>query len=280
MSTARQRSVKGITVSSPAKANYHLQSLTRGVQVLRHLASESEPVPFQALHRATGVSKPTLVRLLAVLTDLGCTVRVDDRPAYLLGPTMVEIAAGLEGRLGPEELARPVLHDLMVTLGHTVNMGVISAEQVLHVSVILANRPVRYTAKSGTRDELWCTGLGKMLLAMLPGEERDAILERADLQRRTATTLHTRDLLCADLEATRVRGWAHDDQEGADGLRCFAVPLFDGDECVGAISVSGPAAELPISASKHVTPELMLAANRLTESAPLLSGLRALSRGH
>ncbi len=267
-------------MSSPAKANYHLQSLTRGIQVLRCLAAESEPVSFQLLHRATGVSKPTLVRVLAVLTDLGCTVRVDDRPAYLLGPTMVEIAAGLEGRMGPEELAKPVLHDLMVTLGHTVNMGVISADQVLHVSVILANRPVRYTAQSGTRDELWCTGLGKMLLATLPDRERDAVLARVDLQRRTAATLHTRDLLRTDLEATRVRGWAHDDQEGAEGLRCFAVPLFDGDACAGAISVSGPAAELPISASKRVIPELMLAANRLAESAPLLSGLRALSRGN
>lgn len=259
----------------PGPGNYQSQSLARGIQVLCALAASSK-ADLADLHEQTHIPKSTLVRLLAVLTELGCTRRLDDRPTYELGPTVVEIAAGLDHQRSPEEIARPYLTDLVTRLGHTANLGVLDGNKVLHLGVVLADRPVRYTAHSGTRDDVWCTGLGKALLAYLPRTEAAEILQGQRLTKRTDRTITTRSRLWDELATTRARGWSYDDQEGALGLACFAVPVLREGECVAAVSVSGPAGELPFGSSNRVVPELMISANQLADSLPLMAALRGL----
>jgi DNA-binding IclR family transcriptional regulator len=256
---------------------YHAQSLTRGLRVLRSLAAAREPLTLQELHETTELPKSTLVRLLAVLTKEGCTVRIDDRPTYSLGPTVLEIAAGVGTDMDPDTLARPRMEVLTATVGHTSNLGVLAEGEVLHVSVVLADRPVRYTAHSGTKDAVWCTGLGKALLAFSRPTVVNRVLHGRRLTGRTPRTLTTRSALDTDLKLTRSRGWSYDDEEGAEGLRCFAVPILVGGECIAALSISGPAAELPKRLSTTVIPVLEAAAVDLAADARLVRGLRALA---
>ena len=264
--------------SQPASAGtYRSQSLTRGLQVLRVLAAAREPLTLQQLNETTSIPKPTLVRLLAILTTEGCVVRLDDRPTYGLGPTVMEIAAGVSADMDPETLARPRMEQLTLAAGHTANLGVLVGGEVLHVCVVLADRPVRYTAHSGTRDAVWCTGLGKALLAFAGPQEASRALRGQRLEARTSKTITTKRRLDAELKETRRRGWSHDDEEGAEGLRCFAVPLIVDGQCVGALSLSGPAAELDLSESETFVPLLEAAAADLAADARLTRGLRSLS---
>jgi len=263
-----------------SKQSYQSQSLTRGILVLRTLAARRSPMTLHELNVVNEIPKPTLVRLLAVLSEIGCVVRLDDRPTYGLGPTMVEIAAGTTLVNDPEQLARPALTALVGQIGHTANLGVVNNGQVLHVSVILADRPVRYTASAGTRDELWCTGLGKALLAQLAREAATDLIRGKRLIRRTPNTITSREALAEDLLAIRQRGWSHDDEEGAIGLRCFAVPLLVAGECVGAVSVSGPSGELAADQADQIVPLLVKTAGELTASSALVAGLRALGGGN
>lgn len=245
--------------------------------MLRTIAAGRVPVTLQELHNRTEIPKPTLVRLLAILTREGCTVRVDDRPTYSLGPTVLEIAAGVAEDMDPETIAKPRMEQLMGTAGHTVNLGVLSGGEVLHVCVVLSDRPVRYTAHSGTKDAVWCTGLGKALLAYSAPAVVNRTLVGRKLTRRTARTITTRTELDAEVKRVRRRGWSHDDEESAEGLRCFAVPILVQGECVGALSVSGPAAELPKKSSATVIPMLTEAADELATDGRLVRGLRSLA---
>lgn len=264
--------------SQPASnGTYRSQSLTRGLEVLRALAAAREALTLQQLNDVTAIPKPTLVRLLAILTAEGCVVRLDDRPTYGLGPTVMEIAAGVSADMDPETVARPRMETLTLAAGHTANLGVLSGDEVLHVCVVLADRPVRYTAHSGTRDAVWCTGLGKALLAFTGSQQVARILRGRKLEARTSKTITTKAALDAELKETRRRGWSHDDEEGAEGLRCFAVPVMVDGECVGALSLSGPAAELDRSESEKFVPLLEAAAADLAADPRLARGLRSLS---
>lgn len=253
---------------------YHAQALIRGITVLRTLAALRAPATLAELSGETGIPKPTLVRLLAVLTQEGCLVRVDDRPTYELGPTILEIAAGASENVDLEELAKPYLEPLQAE--GTANVGVIDDFETLHVAVALANRPVRYAVTVGVRDSIACTGLGKAIAAHADDRARADLVKAARYESRTATSITTQKAYSAELDLTRKRGWAHDNEEGAPGLRCFAVPIFDGDDCVGAVSISGPSAELPVDAADRIVPLLQDAAAKMGQDNRLVRGLRAI----
>jgi DNA-binding IclR family transcriptional regulator len=94
---------------------------------------------------------------------------------------------------------------------------------------------------------LHCTSLGKVILAFLPAEERDARLAALALTPRTSQTIIDRAMLAAHLDEIRCQGYAIDDIENEDGVRCLSAPVFGHDEQVrAAVSVSGPAFRLPV----------------------------------
>lgn len=257
---------------------YHAQALIRGITVLRTLAALRAPATLAELSTHTGIPKPTLVRLLAVLTQEGCLVRLDDRPTYELGPTILEIAAGASENVDLEELAKPYLEPLQAE--GTANVGVIDGGEALHVAVALANRPVRYAVTVGVRDSIACTGLGKAIAAHASPDARAELIKVARYEKRTPTSISTQKAYAAELDLIRERGWAHDNEEGATGLRCFAMPIMDGDDCVGAVSISGPSAELPLEVSDRIVPLLQKAAAQMGQDNRIVRGLRAIVGVH
>lgn len=276
--TATSKDHAGTASGEDDAGGYRAQTLTRGLTVLRTMADVREPVTLQDLHDRTGIPKPTLVRLLAILTQEGCTVRLDDRPTYSLGPTISTIAAGVTEDLRPETLARPYLQRLTTAVGHTANLGVISDNQVLHVCVVLADRPIRYIVHTGTRDLPHATGLGKALLANLPEPVTAKVLDATDLVAKTDNTITDRAALQTELAKVRKDGFAYDNQEGAMGLCCFAVPVLVDGVCVAAVSVSGPAGELPRSKHTHIVAELATTAAQIAADTRLARALQAINQ--
>jgi IclR family acetate operon transcriptional repressor len=256
-------------------SSYRAQSLTRGLTVLRSIAEARQPLTLQDLYDRTAIPKPTLVRLLAILTHENCTVRLDDRPTYALGLTVRMLAAGLSDDLDAEELAQPYLEQVSAALGHTANLGVLSGGQVLHLCVVLTDRPIRYTARSGTRDDAHATGLGKALLAQLTAKDVSRRLSHRTLVPKTPHTITTHAELARELRRIRSQGFAYDAEEGAVGLCCFAVPVLVNGLPSAALSVSGPAGELPPASSRDVIPVLKEFAAQMAGDVRLTKALAA-----
>lgn len=267
------------TKDDEESGQYRAQTLTRGLTLLRTMADVREPVTLQDLHDRTGIPKPTLVRLLSILTQEGCTVRLDDRPTYGLGPTITAIAAGVADDLHPEEMARPYLQRLSTIVGHTANLGVLTGNQVLHLCVVLANRPIRYIVHTGSRDDPHSTGLGKALLAQLDSAAVDKILGDRPLEAKTPRTITSRAKLNAELKRVRKQGYAYDGQEGAIGLSCFAVPVLADGRPVAALSISGPAGELPAEKHEEIVPELAKVAAQIASDPRLARALSTITPG-
>jgi DNA-binding IclR family transcriptional regulator len=273
--TTRQASVDD---SRPASANYHANALARGLALLEMLAAAPQPLTLNELNESTALPKSTLVRLLAVLSEMEYVVRIDERPSYRLGHKVQRLASSYVSTLDLTVVAETYLKPVARSTGQTANLGVLDGNQVLHICVAEPDRPLRFTAALGARDHTYCTGLGKVLLSELPDEQLRRTLPAEPFEAFTDGTITSVADLLRDLKKTVRRGYALDDNERSTGLRCVAVPVRIGGECLAAVSVSGPAGEFTPARTHEYVAALDEVAKGMPEDPDFATALRIVHR--
>ena len=149
--------------------------------------------------------------------------------------------------------------------GETANLGIETGDEVLFLSQVETHQAIRAFFPPGTKAPMHVSGIGKALLAWYPEEKVRGILARRGMERFT-TLSHTSDTaLLRDLARARARGFAIDDQERAEGMRCIAAPIFNAHgEPVAGLSVSGPAFRMNLSDADRIGALVVAAAARVT----------------
>jgi IclR family acetate operon transcriptional repressor len=226
------------------RTHYHSHALTRGLQVLTQVAAAGRPVTLADLHELTGQPKSTLVRLLAVLEDQTFVLRVDDRPAFVLGHGVLPVVTAYLDSGTPVDLIRPYVRALAHEIGWTAKYAAFDGAEVVDLCVEFPDRPLYFAGKEGGHSPTYASGSGKAMLAGLADDDVRHHLPAQPFPRLTERTISTERALEAELRRVRDRGYAIDDEECARGLRCVSVAVTVGGEVRGALSVSGAAAEL------------------------------------
>lgn len=273
-----ERGTAVVTTEQPEKANYHTHALARGLLILEAVAAHSGPATLSQIHETSRLPKSTIVRLLSVLADGEYVLRVDDRPSYRLGDKVMALANSYLDALSVPELARPYLADLAAKTRQTGNLAVLSGTQVVHVAVEHPARPFRYDAAVGDRAVPYGTGLGKVLLADLPWDEAKTHLPPTPWPAVTPTTITTPDALRGVVDQVREQGYAYDDEEWDEGLRCLAVPLVVDGRTIAALSVSGAAGEFSEDNRPRFLEMLQRTAADLSRNTAIVSALMSASR--
>lgn len=215
--------------------------LNKSLDVIEAMA-RNEGMTVADLSSVSGVNKAAAYRILNTLERRGYAVRAPGEVRrYSLGPAMKSLTRDSSSPGDLIELARPRMRRLWEEFDETVNLGVMSNNQVLYLDILESERGLRTTVAVGTHDDLHSTALGKAMLATLPTSEARALLTRTDLVRKTPHTITSVPELMRDLEVTRQRGYALDDEENEAGARCIAAAVAGpGPNLLGAQSVSGP----------------------------------------
>jgi DNA-binding IclR family transcriptional regulator len=139
------------------------------------------------------------------------------------------------------ERAQPHLRRLVAETEETAHLCILEAARVIYIDKIEPARSVRMITRIGSSNPVHCTSVGKAIMAFLPEERAAEIIRRTRFERFTTRTIASAEALRTEMEKTRRRGYAVDDEELEEGLRCIAVPLLDAQRLpVAAISVSGP----------------------------------------
>ena len=163
------------------------------------------------------------------------------------------------------ERARGPMDALMRCTGETANLGVESGDEVLFLSQVETHEAIRAFFPPGTKGPMHSSGIGKALLAFYPVERVRAIVARQGLVRFTQATLTDEAALLGNLARTRDRGFAVDDQERAEGMRCIAAPIFNAHgEPVAGVSVSGPAFRVGLSDADRIGAMVRATADQVT----------------
>lgn len=187
-----------------------------------------------------GVHATTALRILHALHGWRL---LDRRPdgAYSLGAAVMELGQRALESIDIRDVALPFMRDLNQATGETVHLAILTNGHVVFIEKIESQHPVRMYSRIGLIAPLHCTGVAKAILAQLPPAEQDALIDATDLTEYTQHTLTTPEALRADLELTRARGFAVDEQEHELGIRCVAAPIMHADGRVaGSLSVSAP----------------------------------------
>lgn len=229
------------------------QSVGRIFRILESIANEGAGATLSELARVTASPKTSLAGLLAGLTAEGCLVR-DAAARYALGPRIHALA--MQAMAGRElaMLARPVLRSLVDETGETAVLGVLApdADLAVYLDKVESPNPIRYAVTVGDRRELYCTAIGKVLLAHFDPARLRRYLRTTPRQRWTPTTITAAADLMAEMARVRGEGIARTNGERVAGASGLAAPVFAADGSVAAaLLIAGPSERMRVNQRRN-----------------------------
>lgn len=249
------------------KTDQHtVQALDRALGLLEHLAREPG-LTLSQLAETSALPIATVFRALVTLQGHEMVETEEPGQFWHVGPGAFRIGTAFLRRTRVVERAQTAMEALMRDTGETANLGVEVQGEVLFLAQVETTEAIRAFFPPGTRGPMHSSGIGKALLAWYPPEKVAAILGRHGLARFTTLTLTSEGLLQRDLARTRERGYAVDDQERTEGMRCIAAPIFGMHGLpVAGLSVSGPAFRLALSDASRIGRHVVQAADQVTQA--------------
>lgn len=265
--------MKPATVS--AGRVYSSQVLDRVVRILASFSPDRQELRLIQIAEAAGLHKSTCYRLLEAMRTHSLIGLNETAGTYHPGMKLFELGSLAVGRLKLDKYAHPLLEDLSRVTGETAHLCVLDGSDVVYVAKVESNRALRIPSAVGARNPAYCTGVGKAMLAHLAPEQLDAYLSETQLRAFTRKTLVSAFELKANLRQIVTQGYAIDDQEREEGVRCVAAPVRDHTgQVVAAVSIAGPSMRV----TKERVPEL--AAHVIRAAAEISSELGHRSINH
>jgi len=222
------------------QGTYKVQALDRAFAVLDLLGESSTPLGLAQVASSLQLHKSTAHRFLMVLERHRMVERTPGGK-FRLGLRLFDFGNRAIEQYDLRDRAQPHLRRLVAETEETAHLCIMEASRVIYIDKIEPARSVRMITRVGASNPMHCTSVGKAILAFLPEDRAAEVVRRTKFERFTHRTIASAEALRTEMEKTRRRGYAVDDEEFEEGLRCIAVPLLDAQRLpVAAVSVSGP----------------------------------------
>ena len=214
-----------------------VQSLARGLAVIRAFDAEHAELTLSDVARRAGITRAAARRFLLTLESLGYVA--SDARAFRLTPRVLELGFSYLSSLSLPEIVQPHLEALSREVDESVSAAVLDGADIVYIARVPTRRIMSVRITIGTRFPAFATSMGRVLLAGLPGSAADAALAASDRPHLTDRTLTDRSALHDELDRVRTQGWSLVDGELEPGLRSIAAPLSGRDgRVVAALNVS------------------------------------------
>lgn len=250
-----------------------VQSLARGLEVIRAFDAHHHELSLSDVARRTGLTRATARRFLLTLVGLGY-VRTDGR-LFRLTPQILRLGHAYLSSMGLTDIAQPHLEALSAQLGESTSASVLDGAEIVYVARVATRRLMMVGISVGTRFPAYATSMGRVLLAAQPPAALPEILDQLNPTALTARTLTDRAALLREIDRVRRQGYAVVDQELEMGLRSVAAPVRGASgDVVAAVNVSMSALHTPAPA-----PGGPLLEGLLGTAAAISADLRTAGRG-
>lgn len=224
---------------SVQRSGEFVQSLERGLAVIRAFGADRPSLTLSEVAKATGLSRAAARRFLHTLVDLGYVA--SDGRDFTLRPQVLELGYAYLSSLSLPQVAQPHLRKLATEVGESASVAVIDGQDIVYVARIATYRIMSAAIVVGTRFPAYATSMGRAILGAGTVEAQEAFLSKVRLRQLTPYTVTSVDELRAKLEEVRSQGWALVDQELEEGLRSLAAPVRNArGEVVAAVNISAP----------------------------------------
>ena len=223
-------------MTKPRNSDY-VQSLERGLSVIRAFDEDHREMALSEVARATGLTRAAARRFLLTLVELG--YMHFDGGRFSLRPRVLELGFAYLSSLTLPEVAEPHMEALVERINESSSLSVLDDTEIVYVARVPTRRIMSITLAVGSRLPAYATSMGRVLLGALSDAELEERLGRVDVRPLTARTVASRDALRTVIDQVRRQGYALTDQELEQGLRSIAVPIHDASGAVvAALNVS------------------------------------------
>ena len=218
-----------------------LTSVANAARILKSFTPGQSTWGVSDLARHLALSTSSTHRLLSTLADEGVLEQEPETGHYRLGLAVFDLAAAVPTQRTLHEAVLVSMTELRSRTGETVQVGVLDGREVVYVERLDSPNTLRVFTELGRRAHAHCTSSGKALLAFVPKNQREDILDGWDLPKRTDHTITDLDALRRELNLVRRRGYAENRQESEPGVVSIAAPIRDSSgEVVASLSLAGP----------------------------------------
>jgi len=230
----------------PKKDTHIIHSLDKGLHLLETIEQANNPVTLKYLWEKLGWDKATIHRLLVTLEKRGYLIRNAKTKEYALGLKIFGLYDSLKRKLDIQQITRPFLREISEETGESTHLVVAVGMNIVFIDRITSAETLSVNTQIGSQEPMYCTALGKIILANLDFADLSDYVPKK-MVKYTKNTLTNWVSLKKELKISKDRGYALDNEEYVDGIRCIASAIFN--------DVGAPIAALGISAPKYRFPD-------------------------
>lgn len=249
------------------KSDYIIQSVDHALDVMEAFYGDEEELGITELSRRLNLHKNNIFRILATLESRGYVEQNLATDNYRLGLKALELGQTYIRHTGLLTVARPVMEHLNKMVNENVYIGILKERYAFYLDVVESSHTVRVLSRVGCRVPTYCSAMGKAQLAYESMERIMDVLNRKELKKFTPSTISDRDDIIKHLMLVKEMGYAVDNEEWDEGVRCVGAPIFDYTRrVVGALSISAPAVRMSMDRiKKEYVPLLKTACTDISE---------------
>ena len=219
----------------------NVQSLERALTILNKLSEYPDGIQITRLAEQVGLTKGTLHRLLSTLSNMNYVVKDEETDKYKLGLQVLFLSRNLLNQSNIVTIAKPFLEKLVQEVNETVHLCIEDRGEVIYIDKIESNQTIRMYSRIGSRAPMYRTAVGKILLSDMSPDKFEDIVSNITFIPKTPTTITSKEELIKEIETVRVQGYALDNAENEEVLRCIASPIYDHKgKIIASFSISGP----------------------------------------
>ena len=247
-----------------AKQGTSLTAL-KALRALEIIADAGTPLSAQETASRLGTDKVTGYRMLLTLEHAGYVIRDEHSKRYSLSYKVVSLSRNLLAENEITKLVNRTLHELSAQTGETLHYSVLDGDAAVLVQRVKGSQLVNVDFQIGDRAAMHCTSIGKAILAFQDTRYVEETIARG-LPQNASNTITDTDRFRIELQRIRAQGYAYDNHEFSDTMRCIAVPVFQsGGQVRSGISISGPDSRFTIEKLDELRTPMMHAAHRLSQ---------------
>ncbi|KIP52200.1 IclR family transcriptional regulator [Leucobacter komagatae] len=255
-----------MTTTSDSAPRNNSASLRRALSILQLLGDDLNGDGRTITQIATelDLNKSTVTRLLQPMLETSFLEQAPGSGSYRLSWETARLGQAYLSGVRPDRDMHEALATLSESTMETAHLVRSATPSVVYIDKVDSPHAVRMISRVGNTQPMYSTSVGKCILAFADDETIQTVID-AGMPARTATTITTAAGLRAELATIREQGWAIDDVENEDGIRCVAAPIFDASGgCSHAVSVSGPVSRVPRERVPELVPLVIAAATDIS----------------
>jgi len=223
------------------KNRYSINSVLRALKILDTFSVENPTYTNKVLSQKLNLNKSTVTALLSSLEEGGFLDKDPITKEYRLTYRLHRLGRVYIDQLDLHKVAIPLLTELAVAYNETVHIGYLNKHTVFNIDTIESTQSIGIRIIRDAPTDAHGSAMGKALLANLDEEELKEYFNNTDLKRHTPNTITSKTELRSHLLRVKENGYAIDDGELSDDVRCVAAPIFNSvSKVVSAICISGP----------------------------------------